>query len=75
MTPASQRIWPCWKRFSLRETRRDSVFNSRGNGKMIDLLREHGANPRSLNNSGKSPLELSRVIGNYDVAQFFEDLD
>ena len=52
-----------------------AVFNSRGTGKMIDLLREHGANPRSLNNSGKSPLELSRLIENYDVAQFFEDLD
>jgi len=25
MTPTSQKIWPCWKRFSLRETRRDST--------------------------------------------------
>ena len=24
MTRTSQKIWPCWKRFSLRKTRRDS---------------------------------------------------
>jgi ankyrin repeat protein len=51
-----------------------AVFNSRGNGELIKLLREHGADPYLKNNHGVSPLGLSRNIANYDVAQFFRDL-
>jgi len=51
-----------------------AVFNSRGNGELIKLLREHGADPYLKNNHGVSPLGLSRNIANYGVAQFFRDL-
>lgn len=51
-----------------------AVFNSRGRGDLIALLRSHGANPSHLNNSAQSPLRLARLIGNFDAAQFFADL-
>jgi ankyrin repeat protein len=51
-----------------------AVFNSRGRGDLILLLREQGANPFLVNNSGQTPVALARLIGNYDVAQFFADL-
>ena len=51
-----------------------AVFNSRGRGDLIDLLRSHGANPFHANASGQTPLGLARMIGNYDVAQYFGDL-
>lgn len=51
-----------------------AVFNAKGHGEMIELLRAHGADPMVTNNSGQSPLGLARLIGNYDVAQFFADL-
>lgn len=51
-----------------------AVFNSRGNGELIQLLRKHGADPYVKNNHGVTPLGLARNIGNYDVAQFFRDL-
>jgi ankyrin repeat protein len=51
-----------------------AVFNSRGRGEMIALLRERGADPYEENNSGQTPTDLARLIGNYDVAQFFCDL-
>jgi ankyrin repeat protein len=51
-----------------------AVFNSRGHGEMIALLRRHGADPHAQNNHGVSPVSLARDIGNYDVAQFFADL-
>jgi ankyrin repeat protein len=51
-----------------------AVFNSRGNGDLIRLLRRHGADPIAKNDSGVSPVGLARTIGNYDVAQFFADL-
>lgn len=52
-----------------------AVFNSRGRGEMIKLLRSHGADPHAANASGQTPLGLSRLIANYDVSQFFADLD
>lgn len=52
-----------------------AVFNSRGNGDLIALLRHHGADPESKNNSGVSPVGLARTIGNYNIAQFFDDLE
>ena len=51
-----------------------AVFDSRGNGELIGLLREHGADPVVKNNYGVSPVSLARSIANFDVQQFFEDL-
>jgi uncharacterized protein len=51
-----------------------AVFNSRGRGEMIELLRAAGADPRLANASGQTPVGLARLIGNYDVARFFRDM-
>lgn len=51
-----------------------AVFNSRGVGDVIKLLRAHGADPYAKNNHGVSPLSLARTIANFDVRQFFQDL-
>jgi ankyrin repeat protein len=47
-----------------------AVFSSRGRGDMIGLLLARGADRHLKNKSGVSPYELSRTIGNYDVARF-----
>ena|SRR6185312_6735694 len=51
-----------------------AVFCSRGDGAVIKLLRDAGADPYVANDSGVTPLSLARTISNYDVAQFFSDL-
>jgi len=51
-----------------------AVFNSRGRGDVIRLLRSRGANPLYVNKAGQTPLGLAQTIGNYDVAQFFSDI-
>jgi len=51
-----------------------AVFNSRGSGSLIQLLREGGADPFHVNKSGQTPAGLARLIGNFDVARFFADL-
>ena len=51
-----------------------AVSNYRGDGRLIVLLRERGAEPRRENHHGQSPLGLSRLIANYDVAKYFDDL-
>ena len=51
-----------------------AVFNSRGRGELITLLRQRGADPRKRNTSGQTPVGLARLIGNYDVAQYFTDV-
>ncbi|MGM7774471.1 ankyrin repeat domain-containing protein [Arthrobacter sp. KNU-44] len=51
-----------------------AVFNSRGRPGMIDLLRSRGADPLHANMTGQTPVGLARLIGNYDVAQYFQDL-
>lgn len=51
-----------------------AVFNSRGRAGMINLLRSHGADPLHSNQSGQTPAGLARLIGNYNVAQYFEDV-
>jgi uncharacterized protein len=51
-----------------------AVFNSRGEGTMIQLLREHGADSMLPNKSGQTPLGLARLIANFPVAQWFADL-
>jgi ankyrin repeat protein len=51
-----------------------AVFESRGRGDLIKLLRGRGADPTLKNNHGVSPLSLARTIANFDVRQFFADL-
>lgn len=51
-----------------------AVFNSQGRGDMIRLLRDCGADPGLVNKSGQTPLGLARLIDNYEVAQYFEDV-
>ena len=51
-----------------------AVFNSRGVGDVINLLRAHGADPNVQNAHGMSPHKLAHTIANYDVRQFFSDL-
>ena len=51
-----------------------AVFNSKGDGSVILLLRAAGADPLAENSSGMSPLSLARSIANYDVKQFFVDI-
>jgi len=51
-----------------------AVFSSKGNGKLIQLLRSKGADPFHRNRAGQTPVGLARLIANYDVAQFFADL-
>lgn len=51
-----------------------ATFDSRGRGDMIRLLREAGADPLHQNNYGHSPVELARMIANYNVEQYFADL-
>jgi uncharacterized protein len=52
----------------------NAVFNYTTDGSVIELLRKHKANPYKLNNYGQTPIGLARLIANYDVAKFFEDL-
>lgn len=51
-----------------------AVFNSRGSGDLIQLLRSRGADPEATNKRGISPCGLARSIANFPVAQFFSDL-
>jgi uncharacterized protein len=51
-----------------------AVFSSRGDGAVVKLLRDAGADPYAENASGVTPLALARTIANFDVAQFFSDL-
>lgn len=51
-----------------------AVFNSRGDGSVIGLLRRRGADALRENRSGQTPVGLARVVADYDVAQFFSDL-
>ena len=50
-----------------------AVFNSKGQGELIKLLLEHGADPEKENKHGQSPRGLANLIGDHDVAQFFGD--
>lgn len=49
-----------------------AVFESRGRGDMIRLLRAHGADASHVNRHGVSPVKLAVTIANYDVKQWFE---
>jgi len=48
----------------------NAVFNSRGYGEVIELLRSSGADINLKNKHGVSPLELANTIANFDVARF-----
>jgi len=52
-----------------------AVFASRGDGSVIAALRAAGADSQAANDSGVTPVALARSIGNFDVAQFFADID
>lgn len=51
-----------------------AVFQCRGDGALIALLRAHGADPFAVNRHGQSPVGLARLIANFDTARFFADL-
>jgi ankyrin repeat protein len=51
-----------------------AVYCYSNDGVMIELLRNHGADPYSKNNFGNSPVGLARRFGNRDVAKYFKDL-
>lgn len=51
-----------------------AVFCSQGCGEVIALLRAAGADPFAVNAHGVSPVSLANTIGNFNVAQFFEDI-
>jgi ankyrin repeat protein len=51
-----------------------AVFSYGGDGAVIALLREAGADPHAENASGVTPLSLARTIANTDVAGRFADL-
>jgi ankyrin repeat protein len=51
-----------------------AVFNYGGDGSVIELLRERGADPLRANVSGQTPVGLARLIANYDVARLFADV-
>ena len=52
-----------------------AVFSSKGNGEVIAKLRDAGADSYAKNDSEISPVSLAYSIGNYDIKQFFSDLD
>lgn len=51
-----------------------AVFASQGDGAVIRLLLNAGANPNAANLSDVTPLSLAKSIANYDVSQFFDGL-
>ena len=52
-----------------------AVSDYRGDGRLIELLRQKAANAFVQNEKGVSPVALARRISNYDVAKFFCDLE
>jgi len=51
-----------------------AVFSYKGDGAVIAILRDAGAQPHAENFSGVAPLSLARTIANTDVARCFADL-
>ncbi len=51
-----------------------AVFSSKGDGTVIMLLRQAGADHFARNKHGVAPISLARTIANYDVAKFFSDV-
>ena len=48
-----------------------AVFNSKGDGEIIRLLLDSGADPERENNHGISPFALAESIAYYDVRKFY----
>ena len=51
-----------------------AVFASHGDGAVIRLLLNAGADPHAANLSDITPLSLAKSIANYDITQFFDAL-
>ena len=52
-----------------------AIINYKGDdSNVIELLLKRGANPHIKNNAGKTPIELAKLIANYDVAKYFNNL-
>ncbi len=51
-----------------------ATFACEGDGKVIQALRAAGADPKKKNKIGISPVALARTIANYDIAQFYSDI-
>jgi ankyrin repeat protein len=51
-----------------------AVFECKGRGDTIKLFRARAADPLVENKHGQTPVGLARLIANYDVKQYFEDL-
>ena len=51
-----------------------ATFNCRGDGSVIHILREAGADPKKENKHGVSPVKLARTVENFDLAQFYADV-
>jgi len=51
-----------------------AVFNYKGSGELITLLRDRNADPYREDHHGQSPLGLARLIANIDVGKYFDDL-
>jgi ankyrin repeat protein len=47
-----------------------AVFASQGDGGVVQLLRQRGADTRHANRFGQTPVSLARMIANYDVRRF-----
>jgi uncharacterized protein len=50
-----------------------AVFYSSGDGSVIKLLLDAGADPSAPNDSDVTPIKLARTIANFDVSQFFKE--
>lgn len=48
----------------------DAIFYSQGNGNVISLLIQHGADKSLKNKYDISPVDLAKSIANYDVLRF-----
>ena len=51
-----------------------AVFECKGEGDTIKLLRARGADPLLANKHGQTPVGLARLIANSNVKEFFADL-
>ena len=49
-----------------------AVFNSKGRGEIIFLLKAYNADPNIKNKSGISAIDLANKIANFNIVQFFE---
>ena len=50
---------------------RRATFESKGRGELISLLLKAGADRNHRNKHGKTPMDLAKLIANYNIAQFF----